>query len=75
MSDTPKPQGHKPTFNVGQIVMEGHTVHLPHAGVTLRRIIEFAAAHHTTHKGSRYYEVMFNGVHLAKVAVPRDKLN
>lgn len=62
------PSGHKPHFNIKTMRIVGKKIYVPHAGITLRTILDFASDHH--YDGSRYYDVECNGVHLAKVAIP-----
>ena len=65
-------QGHKPTYNITEMMLEGKDLHVPNANLTLRTLMDFAAARHT--EGSRYYNVIYNGVHLARFAIPTKKL-
>ena len=67
-----KATGHKRTFNINHMIIEGKTIHLPHTGISLRSIIAFGVEHYSS--GSRYYSVMHNGVHLVKVALPNGLL-
>ena len=72
MTNFTLPTGHKPTYNITEMVLVGKDLHVPNANVLLRTMLDYVASKHVD--GSRYYNVIYNGIHLARIAVPTQRI-
>ena len=57
---------------IKELVCINKVIYVPNASFTMRELLDFALQNYEG--GTRYYEVVLNGVFLARIAIPKDLL-